>query len=649
MATRIAGGGTTKALSVDQFFEYLQGLSDEPDIEAVYQTVAWCYRCVNLRANALGAIPYTILRGENETEWPIPLHDLWWVTESALCLFGAAYWLKRANRMRLVELQWLNPLTMRVKKDARKGIVGFEQDISGSTIEYKPEQIVYYRLWHPADDLGPGISPMRVALEAAGLAKSANRWASRFFEHGAIPAVILHSEAELPDAEIERVSNAWRRLTEGVEKAWRTLVLRRGLKPEVIGMPVRDLAMPELMDSVRSQVAVAFGVPETMIADAANYATAKEHRLSFYQETVIPEGRQMETTINEQLFTRLGLEFKFQYDQIEALQKDEAEKAFHIVQLLNAGIVTVNEAREQMGLEPFEKEQEPTPPAMQVETPAAQVPELAKAAILADLRRWRTKAKNRGADVAFESEHIPASWMEAIKVALAAYGDAAFEFLKQADVAAAEAAMAEAIVPFLEKWERQATAAILADRPVDWDEFANEFRAILSPKIGRIATEQALRLAVDIGVEFDIAVVNELAADWARTYTFELVRGLTETTRKVVQNAITQYVETPGMARAAVEELLAPAFGQPRASMIAVTEVTRAYSRATTNYQQLIRQEAGLEMERVWRTNRDDIVCPICAPLDGQPESKWASDYPDGPPAHVNCRCSTTLRFAGAD
>jgi len=100
MATRIAGGGTTKALSVDQFFEYLQGLSDEPDIEAVYQTVAWCYRCVNLRANALGAIPYTILRGENETEWPIPLHDLWWVTESALCLFGAAYWLKRANRSR---------------------------------------------------------------------------------------------------------------------------------------------------------------------------------------------------------------------------------------------------------------------------------------------------------------------------------------------------------------------------------------------------------------------------------------------------------------------------------------------------------------------------------------------------------------------
>jgi hypothetical protein len=35
--------------------------------------------------------------------------------------------------------------------------------------------------------------------------------------------------------------------------------------------------------------------------------------------------------------------------------------------------------------------------------------------------------------------------------------------------------------------------------------------------------------------------------------------------------------------------------------------------------------------------------CPICGPLDGTPESVWGAEFPDGPPAHVRCRCSDGL------
>ena len=40
-----------------------------------------------------------------------------------------------------------------------------------------------------------------------------------------------------------------------------------------------------------------------------------------------------------------------------------------------------------------------------------------------------------------------------------------------------------------------------------------------------------------------------------------------------------------------------------------------------------------------FRTQMDDRVCPICAPLNGR---LWAYDSPgtwDVPPIHVNCRC----------
>ena len=95
-------------------------------------------------------------------------------------------------------------------------------------------------------------------------------------------------------------------------------------------------------------------------------------------------------------------------------------------------------------------------------------------------------------------------------------------------------------------------------------------------------------------------------------------------------------------------DLLEPAFGKARASMIATTETTRAYSRATTQYQNLLEVD-GIKTVAVWKTAADDKTCPICRPLNGEPEGVWEDDFPDGPPAHVNCRCWTNLSYVGRD
>jgi len=165
----------------------------------------------------------------------------------------------------------------------------------------------------------------------------------------------------------------------------------------------------------------------------------------------------------------------------------------------------------------------------------------------------------------------------------------------------------------------------------------NELRAALGPELAAIMTQRSLELTAETGITFDAAVISEEALGWARQYNYELVTGLTDTTRKLVQQSVSTFVETPGMTRADLEKLLAPAFGENRASMIGVTEVTRAYSEATNQHQRLIRDEVGLEMRRVWNSLRDSRVCPVCAPLHGMPEEEWRSEFPNGPPAHVNC------------
>jgi len=162
-------------------------------------------------------------------------------------------------------------------------------------------------------------------------------------------------------------------------------------------------------------------------------------------------------------------------------------------------------------------------------------------------------------------------------------------------------------------------------------------------------TQRSLELTAETGITFDAAVISEEALGWARQYNYELVTGLTDTTRKLVSQSVATFVETPGMTRGDLEKLLAPAFGENRASMIGVTEVTRAYSEATNQHQRLIRDEVGLEMRRRWDTLRDELTCAVCGPLNGMPEENWAAEFPNGPPAHVNCRCSTSLTMDDAE
>jgi len=658
MQTSMLGGGSATKASIEQFFEYMRAQSaDYGQPTALYQSVAWAYRCVQLRANALASIPWQVTRGDNEVEWPLNMEQLWWQTEASLLLFGAAYWLKLANRVRLTGIQPLNAQTVRVKRDPARGIVGFEQRQSrGGSRQFQPEDIVYFRMWNPNDDLGPGLAPMAVVSQAAGLMANANTWAANFFAHGAIPAVILTTEQNPPEAELERVRTVWNQLTEGVKRAWRTVVLRGGMKPTIIGQPVKDLAMTELTQTARQQIAIAFGVPESMVGDpASNYATARTNRLSFWQETIIPEATQLEAAVNEQLFEPLGLQFEFLTGLIEALQQDEAEKADAVTSLYEAGIITLAEAREQMGLSKAPPAEEPKAPAQPEEqgpqemreSQAAEEPQVERAgAALPDLRRWRNKARKRG-PCDFESEHIPAGMAQAVKTLMQDAGiERAFAFLKIEPEGADEATerLAAEIERRMAAFLGQAANAVVTGGEFNYEAMASELQGVLQTELASAAVEQALREAAALNLDVDAVVVNQAALAWAREYSYELVSGIMDTTRGLISEAIAQFVETPGMTIGDVEELLSSAFGRTRAEMISVTEITRAYSRGSAIYQKLLRNY-GLEMERVWQTCADERVCPICAPLNGQPERVWGDVYTDGPPSHVRCRCWVNLRM----
>jgi SPP1 gp7 family putative phage head morphogenesis protein len=130
----------------------------------------------------------------------------------------------------------------------------------------------------------------------------------------------------------------------------------------------------------------------------------------------------------------------------------------------------------------------------------------------------------------------------------------------------------------------------------------------------------------------DFDLINTNALEFARGYHYNKIRGITDTTRKQTQKAISDWIVS-GAPLDALETALGGIYGTSRAERIAATEATRVFSMGN----QQAFESTGLIDEVQWMTARDDLVCPICGELDGT--TLGVGDIDAFPPAHISCRC----------
>ncbi len=344
-----------KFVTLDSPEEFFLRSSDNLSPAQAYHTVSWVRRCVHLRANAISGCPYEIFSADREpVSWTLShlLPGLLWLTEASLCLYGASYWLKERRGRLLVGLRHLSPATVSPLLDTERGLVGFQRFVGARKVNFATDDLVYFFEPAPDVEIGPGRALLEAALDAAGITAAANQFVAGFFRRGAIQATILAVEGNPPTEELRRLEAWWKQMLSRLGAPGRQLRCGLLLSRKQIGVsPGKDLAVDGILTLARQQIATAFGVPQTLLEDAANYATAREHRLSFYNETVLPRAKLIQATLNAQLFGPLGLQFRFQPERLEILQQEESQKAQALVSLVQAGIMTPGEARLQLGLE----------------------------------------------------------------------------------------------------------------------------------------------------------------------------------------------------------------------------------------------------------------------------------------------------------
>ena len=659
-----------------------------------YEKVPMYYRAINLRADALGTVPYELLRAGLPVDYPFstPLENLIQQTERALMLVGRAFWLRLYRGRVLYGFQFINPRSVEVTfhPDMMTGAdyltgLRFTQKIDGQIhATWTAADIVYFHEPSIKNDINEEVSPARVALQSAQLAYYLERFASAFFEHGAQPALVLSLDKSITPPELERMKSHWTRYVENVGNAFKTFFFRGQVNAQIVTFPLDQMDMVPIQERAVMNIVSTFGVPRTMIeASAANYATADSDRQSFWRETIVPRLAFYERVLNEQLFRTLKYQFKFLPEKLDVFQVDEAARANSLVLLVQAGL-PLAAAMKQLGYDNIEEAlglpaviQQDTDGGVNVDTgtpvntTAPAMPDertaLAETAQkrVQELERYQAKALARHkpgkpAAVKFTSDVLPQYMLDYIDTELSDVKKkyeivALFDSLKltYADMTPGEQKVYKSIVKKLEKRNIDVSQKIAAG---DYSGIDTDLRNILDTSVADTVLDAGAERVQPIRGMADnqsAALIEQgikaHGATYLDKYWNPFLIDLSATEKTYVDKVIANTMVTPGTTATDIMQQLSM-FGQLRASRIAFTEPTRAASQQTMQVRDLARSN-GIGVVRIWNTEKDRRVCDICIALDGLTDDLWESvysgdqDISQGAPAHVNCRCDTGLEY----
>lgn len=123
---------------------------------------------------------------------------------------------------------------------------------------------------------------------------------------------------------------------------------------------------------------------------------------------------------------------------------------------------------------------------------------------------------------------------------------------------------------------------------------------------------------------------------------FEALDGITSDVSKEMSRVLTDSLSEGVNPNVAAQRLTdrVDSIGKTRATTLARTEILKSHNEAAlTRYEQILGDDAEVEIEAEILTAEDQRVCDVCEPKHGTTMSiKEARS--SGPPYHPNCRCT---------
>ena len=350
-----------------------------------YLKNAIVYRCVNEISKGASAVPFVLKAGDQIIEEhplidllmrPNPLQSYSEFFSSLfgyVLLSGNAYILKTGSDMGAPkELHQLRPDRINIKGSGKPIPEKYEYMVNGRVANtYMIDQengfseLKHIKLWNPLDDYY-GLSPMSAAAVEVDQFNMSSKHNVNLLQNGARPsgAVIFKPQDDagfavnLSESQRQQLITDMNNRFTGANNAGRPMLLEGDFDWKEMGLSPKDMDFATLKHMSATDIALCFGVPSQLVGvpDSQTYSNVAEARLALYEETIIPHLRKISSDLNEWLVPLFDdrLELEFDIDSIPALSERVRKTYENVTSAVREGIMTRNEARERIGLEPLD-------------------------------------------------------------------------------------------------------------------------------------------------------------------------------------------------------------------------------------------------------------------------------------------------------
>lgn len=244
---------------------------------------------------------------------------------------------------------------------------------NGFEVRFKPEELLIRRR-HGLGSMYSSMSPLAVALGSVDASIATTEYIRAFYNNGGAPSGILKIKGRnMSDEEAEAKQQRWQsRFGRGGRQQGGVAILDDSAEFQQVGSKLNELESESLTSIDETRICMAFGVPPVLIGayvglkNVNQKASFKGAMEEFWDNTMSPELKSIRKFLTRKYLPffedmdaiiREEIRFSWNMDTVKALQEDVNEIHTRSIEGYQASIMTLNEARQPMGLPPVDGEE----------------------------------------------------------------------------------------------------------------------------------------------------------------------------------------------------------------------------------------------------------------------------------------------------
>jgi HK97 family phage portal protein len=346
------------------------------------------YACVRLLSDTISTLPVDTFIRRDGNRLPYRPRPAWvyepegpgssrieyykQIVVSMLLSHGAVVQILRNGAGEIVALQPLDPTRVDIRRNQATRLREFV--IDGGQAILPGEDVLYIPEMRRPGSL-KGVSRVDELKQTLGLAKALDEFASRYFSNGANTSGMIEFPGNLTQEQAKDLVDAFEAGHKGLKKAHRPGVLSGGAKFVKTGSDGEQAQMLQSRQFAVEEVARVFRVPPSMIGlntpGAMSYASVEHNAIQFTRYSLTPLIAAIEEAHNRllpgEVFLRVNMD--------GLLRGDSATQAAVFSTALQAGYMSVNEARGLMDLRPVDGGDNPRVPLANIAVASAGIVE----------------------------------------------------------------------------------------------------------------------------------------------------------------------------------------------------------------------------------------------------------------------------------